>query len=142
MGQVTSERYDEHAAVNPQFYAVATQMPDLIRIKVAGFWTRDTMGDFLRDVRKAVLSLSCPAGHHSVLCDVTNSVLQSQANCADFIRLLTDDRMPARSVAAVTRNPVPRMQMRRLLAGQKNAALFEDEASAIEWLASRAIGNV
>lgn len=84
---------------------------NLLRIKLNGFWDRETFQRFKQEAREAALTLPCEPGDHFVIADASNAAIQSQ-EIAELLSAYMTGK--AFKFAFVTGNAVIRMQARRL----------------------------
>jgi len=111
----------------------------LVRVKLAAMLTSDEVAELYRQERLAVAGLGCRPGEHLCLVDLTDCPLQLQDVVGAFQRGLSS---PGRSrrLAVFTGRALARMQARRILQRQE-AAIFETEAEARQWLFSAEISK-
>lgn len=107
---------------------------DLIIIELEGFWTESDFEKFIVDQHEALSKLECRIGKHRLLCDLSKLNVVAQDVAA---RISTDlnsqGPRDAEWIAIVVSSALLKLQMQRLLM-RSNAKIFDDVASAKEWL--------
>jgi len=116
-----------------QFTVRAEPARDLIRISMAGFFSRDDIQAFY-DARAAEHKrLTCGPNQHLTLNDLTEMKVQSQDAVAAFQELLGDPAYRSRKLAFVVDRTLAKSQLMRALNG-RDAKCFEDRVEAERWL--------
>jgi hypothetical protein len=106
---------------------------DIVRIRMAGFFTADDIETFLGERRKAHRLLRCGPNQHLTLNDVSEMKIQSQDIVEAFRDMLAAPEYHSRRLAFITGSTLARGQLLRAAAG-RNVRCFEDVASAEAWL--------
>lgn len=106
----------------------------LLRIKLAGFFDRETLERFAAEKAVAIASLGRAPNQHVTLCELIDCKLQAQDVVGAFARLIADPRSRARKLALVTDSPLGRMQLRRIIGD--HARIFDTRVEAERWLVS------
>lgn len=106
----------------------------LVKIEIFGFWDRDLMIRYARDVTDEVGKVDDGSNQHLALCDMSRSMIQPQCVFAAFGDMLQNGPTHARRLAIVVDNLATRMQMKRLLAYRDAMAIFSTETEAMAWL--------
>ncbi len=106
----------------------------MLHYRLAGFFEREELIAFNLAADAAFMRLSCGPNQHVSLINVSDCSLQSQAVVAGFQHMLGRPQRRALRTAFVLKNSLSRMQVRRLIEGREDAAMFDDEASALTWL--------
>jgi hypothetical protein len=105
----------------------------LIRITMAGLFTRDDIGAFLDARRDAHLALGWPPNLHMTLNDMRGMKIQSQEIVDAFRDMLAAPEYRSRRLAFVAGRTLARSQLMRAL-DNRHAQCFEDLADAEDWL--------
>lgn len=113
---------------------------DLVRVRMAGFFTPEDVAAFARARAEAHGLLRCPPNAHVTLNDVREMKIQPQETVEAFGRLLVDPAFRSRRLAFVAAPTLARSQLQRALAGRTDVRLFEEEAEARAWLFEHAGG--
>ena len=106
----------------------------LLRMKITGFWSGETMASFAPEVVAAVKKLGCEPSEHLVLCDVSEAFIQPQEMVIAFQQLIVHAPNPARRIALYTDTPLARMQSKRVVTVRDGVAVFATKAEAEQWL--------
>ncbi len=116
-----------------QFTVRAEPARDLIRIQMAGFFTRDDIQAFYEARAVEHAKLTCGPNQHLTLNDLTQMKVQSQEVVAAFQELLGDPAYRSRKLAFVVDRTLAKSQLMRALNG-RDAKCFEDKDAAEKWL--------
>lgn len=106
---------------------------DLVRIKLKGFFTPDTLEAFVEARRVAFQQLRCGPNQHLSFTDTREIGIQSQEMVAKFHALLASPAYRSRKLAFVVASSLARMQLMRAI-GSRSAQCFTDPAEAEAWL--------
>jgi hypothetical protein len=107
---------------------------NLIELELEGFWAESHFEQFMADEQAALQRLRCPIGKHRLLCDLSNLKVIAQNVAARIAQdLNSQGPRDAEWIAIVVSAPLLKLQMQRLLT-RSNAQIFDDFASAREWL--------
>jgi hypothetical protein len=106
---------------------------DLVRIRMAGFFTHADIADFMTARRLAHARLTCGPNLHVTLNDISGMQLQAQSIVDAFQEMLADPEYRSRRLAFVVGNNVARAQAIRALES-RTARWFTDPAEAEAWL--------
>lgn len=106
---------------------------DLVRIRLAGFFTEDTVARFLEDRRVAFKQLRCGRNQHMTLTDVREMSIQSQDVVQSFAEMLSDPLYRSRRLAFIVASTLARTQLKRAV-GDRDAEVFLDPVAAEEWV--------
>ena len=106
---------------------------DLVRIKMAGFFTPDDIRDFLAARREAHRALRCGPNQHLTINDLRDMKIQPQQSVDEFRALLADPEFHSRRLAFVIDRTLARSQLERAIAG-RNARCFDHPVPAEAWL--------
>lgn len=106
---------------------------DLIRIKLGGFFTPDSMRTFAAERRAAHKRLRCRPNQHLTLTDVREMAIQSQEVVAQFGAVIADPTYRARRLGFIAASTLTRMQLQRAISG-RHAQVFTDPAEAETWV--------
>lgn len=104
---------------------------------MTGFFEPAQIADLQAAVLKGLDQLRCPQGHHLTLVDIRQMEIQSQEAVGRFEQLLSTPAVRSRKIAFIVARSLARLQIKRA-ASHRDAAYFEDEASAEAWLAEEA----
>lgn len=109
---------------------------NLLSIKVTGFWTDQTMANYLTHLRSQSSTLRSTGGCSRILVDMTDYPIQSQAIADGHHAALkfAAETLGARA-AVVMKSGLSRLQAARITKSSGHQ-LFDDIASASEWLMS------
>jgi hypothetical protein len=105
----------------------------LLRLTLEGFWQMDTVRAFAADEQAAAARLTCGAGEHLVLADLSGFTIQSQevvAMCKAFINGATNS---SKRLALVAGPGLARIQYKRVM-GRDHMRMFQTIAEAEAWL--------
>lgn len=119
--------------MSAQFSIRVEPLRDLVRIRMAGFFTLADIEDFLVARAEAHAALRCGANHHVTLNDVSEMKIQSQEIVAAFQAMLSAPDHRSRRLAFVARSTLARGQLLRAAAG-RDVRCFDDVDSAEAWL--------
>lgn len=115
-------------------YAInADPLRDLIRIRMAGFFTSDDVAGFVAARNAAHAELRCGRNQHVTLNDVRDMKIQSQDMVDAFRAMLSDPLYRSRRLAFLVGPTLTRTQLMRAIAG-RDARCFEDSWAAEAWL--------
>lgn len=115
-------------------YALShNEIRNALDITIEGFWSPDMFKAFERDVTSFVQRITRDNRRHMVIVNVSKAVLQTQEMIRHFQTLIETTRPEPTKMAFIATTALSRMQARRLLL-RDNIRLFEDMASADEWL--------
>ena len=106
----------------------------MLRIALRGFWTRETMSDYLKVVRDGMASLQRSGGCKYILIDMTQLPIQSQEIAeAHAAQLRVVKQMGGIRVALIMQSALSKLQAARVAAdtGQKT---FDTEEAAQDGL--------
>jgi hypothetical protein len=106
---------------------------DLIRIRMAGFFTEKDIRGFVESRRIAHTQLNCGPNQHLTLNDVREMKIQSQGVVDAFRELLADPAYRSRRLAFVAGPTLARTQLLRAVAG-RDVRCFENVWAAEAWL--------
>lgn len=112
----------------------------LLRIAVHGFWSEKVMREYVAELGRQTEALGHHGGCRRILVDMSDYPVQSQAIAEGHARIIAYGRTEMKAVTAVVMtSALSRLQARRIanLAGRE---LFDDEASAREWLLAQYAG--
>lgn len=107
---------------------------DLVRIRMAGFFTPADVAAFVRARAEAHARLRCARNRHLTLNDVREMKIQPKDALEAFRGLLADPAHRSRRLAFVTAPTLARAQLERALLGREDVRLFDDEREAEAWL--------
>ena len=106
----------------------------IIDAEFIGFWERDDVARFVRDLCEHAERIAETGKGHMLLIDYSRASIQAQ----DIVAALANQaRFPAyraRRVAAFTTGRLAKLQARRIAALRDDMAMFDDRASALAWL--------
>ena len=122
--------------MSASFSVTADPAGDLIRIRMAGFFTPENIAAFEEERSRAHALLRCGPNRHLTLNDVRELSIQPQDAVAAFQQMLADPAYRSRRLAFIVAPTLARGQLERALAGRPNTRLFEDAAEAEAWLLS------
>lgn len=106
---------------------------DLVRIRMAGLFTRADIDAFLEARRRAHAELGCAPNRHLTLNDLRGMKIQSQESVAMFREMLADPAYRSRRLAFVASQTLARSQLMRALDGRE-ARCFDSVEEAEAWL--------
>lgn len=116
-------------------FTISIDAPRKIVIGViSGFLSIDEVSAFYAAEQNAARGLGLGSGNHLLLVDATEFIPQSQEVVAELRAMIAARPLQAARVAIVVERALPRMQMRRLVEGEKNVAIFETLGEADTWL--------
>lgn len=109
---------------------------DLVRTRLAGFFTQDTVTRFVADRAAAFRQLRCGPNQHLSLTDVREVQIQSQEIVAAFRAVLADPTYRSKRLAFVTPTSLARMQLLRAINERADGTTrcFTDPAAAERWV--------
>lgn len=119
--------------MSAEFTVEAEPERDLIRIRMAGFFTRDDILAFLAARRDAHAKLRCATNQHITLNDLRDMKIQSQDMVDAFRAVLADPLYRSRRLAFVVSSTLARTQLMRAVAG-RDVKCFDDVWTAEAWL--------
>ena len=122
--------------MSAEFSIQADPSRDLIRIRMAGFFTQADMLDFVEARRAAHAELRCRPNRHVTLNDVRDMKIQSQEMVDAFRGLLADPLYRSRRLAFVVGPTLTRTQLTRAISN-RDARCFDDIWTAEAWLLAR-----
>lgn len=106
---------------------------DLVRIRMAGFFTHADIADFMTARRLAHARLTCEPNQHLTLNDISGMSLQAQSIVDAFREMLAGAEFRSRRLAFVVGKNIARSQAIRALESRA-ARWFDDPAEAEAWL--------
>ena len=106
---------------------------DLVRIRMAGFFTHEDIQSFLEARRAAHAQLCCKPNQHLTINDLRDMKIQSQEIVDAFRAMLADPEYRSRRLAFVVSPTLARTQLVRAIDGRQ-ARCFEDSWAAEAWL--------
>jgi len=106
---------------------------DLVRIRMAGFFTQPDIEDFFEARRRAHQQLRCAPNAHLTLNDLSGMKIQAQDIVAAFQAMLASPDYRSRRLAFVTGSTLARAQLLRAATG-RDVRCFDDVAAAEAWL--------
>lgn len=119
--------------MSAEFSIEADPTQDLIRIRMAGFFTEADVLEFLAARRDAHAQLRCRLNQHVTLNDLRGMKIQSQEMVDAFRDLLADPLYRSRRLAFVVGPTLARSQLMRAVDG-RNVRCFDDIRAAEAWL--------
>lgn len=123
--------------MNGNFSFNTDRARDLVRIQMAGLFTRADVDAFLEERRRAHAQLGCAPNRHLTLNDLRGMKIQSQESVARFREMLADPAYRSRRLAFVASQTLARSQLMRALDGRE-ARCFESVEEAEAWLFAEA----
>ena len=121
--------------MSAEFSIDADPSRDLIRIRMAGFFTQPDILAFVAARRAAHAELRCGPNQHVTLNDVRDMKIQSQDMVDAFRAMLSDPAYRSRRLAFIVGPTLTRTQLSRAIAG-RDARCFDDSWAAEAWLYS------
>lgn len=111
---------------------------DLVRTRLSGFFTRDTVSGFIVARAEAFRQLRCGPNQHLSLTDVRDLQIQSQEIVAAFHQVLADPTYRSKRLAFITPVSLARMQLLRAISTRADGTTrcFNDPAEAERWVLS------
>jgi hypothetical protein len=106
---------------------------DLLRVRMAGFFTAQDMLEFQRARIAAHAKLACGPNQHVTLADLREFKIQTQEIVETFRKLLSDPRLAGRRFAFVMGPTLARSQLVRA-AGNRDVRFFLDTITGEHWL--------
>lgn len=119
--------------MSAHFTVRAEPARDLIRISMAGFFTRADIEAFYEARAVEHARLTCGPNQHLTLNDLSQMKVQPQDSVAAFQDLLGDPAYRSRKLAFVVDRTLAKSQLMRALNG-RDAKCFEDRMEAERWL--------
>lgn len=119
--------------MSASFNIIAERSRDLVRIQMAGLFTRADVDAFLKERQRAHAQLACGPNQHLTLNDLRNMKIQSQEGVAMFREMLADPAYRSRRLAFVASQTLARSQLMRALDGRE-ARCFDNVEEAEAWL--------
>ena len=119
--------------MNASFSFTTDWARDLVRIQMAGLFSRADVAAFLEGRRRAHANLRCAPNRHFTLNDVRGMKIQSQEGVAMFREMLADPAYRSRRLAFVASQTLARSQLMRALDGRE-ARCFDSVEEAEAWL--------
>jgi hypothetical protein len=116
-----------------EYHIEAEPKRDLVRIRMAGFFTPEDIQGFLEARRAAHAELRCARNQHLTINDIRDMKIQSQDIVDAFRAMLADPEYRSRRLAFVVSPTLARTQLVRAIAG-RDARCFEDSWAAEAWL--------
>jgi hypothetical protein len=110
---------------------------DLVRIRMAGFFTPEDIQAFLAARHEAHKLLTCRRNTHVTLNDIRDMKIQSQECVDGFRAMLAAPAYRSRRLAFVVSPTLARTQVMRAL-NRRDAGCFDDIWHAEAWLLVRA----
>ena len=120
-----------------QFTFSVDRATSLVRIKMAGLFTRADVAAFVEARRRAHSTLGCGPNRHLTLNDVRQMKIQTQEIVAEFRLMLSDPAFRSRRLAFVAAPTLARGQLLRALQ-DRDARCFETIEAAEAWLFAEA----
>ena len=106
---------------------------NLVKIRMAGFFTERDIEGFLAARRLAHAKLRCGPNEHVTVNDIRDMKIQSQEIVEAFRTMLAEPEYRSRRLAFVVSPTLARTQVIRAIAG-RDARCFEDSWAAEAWL--------
>lgn len=109
----------------------------LVDVRLSGFFTVEDVVWTGEELRAAILSLGGAPGEHLTLYDASAMRVAPNETIEAVKAMFVHPevrRMWARKVAIVTGSALGRLQMQRLRESRADIAIFDDRASALDWL--------
>ncbi|RYD89429.1 MAG: hypothetical protein EOP61_31660 [Sphingomonadales bacterium] len=119
--------------MSAQFSIEADPSRDLIRIRMAGFFTKEDIDAFLAARGAEHAKLRCGPNQHLTLNDLRDMKIQSQEMVDAFREVLADPLYRSRRLAFIVSPTLARSQLMRAL-DRRYARCFEDIWTAEAWL--------
>jgi hypothetical protein len=116
-----------------QFTFSVDRATSLVRIKMAGLFTRADVAAFVEARREAHAELSCAPNQHLTLNDMRGMKIQPQEIVAAFREVLAAPQYRSRKLAFVTAPTLARAQLMRAL-GPRGVNCFDSVEEAETWL--------
>jgi hypothetical protein len=111
---------------------------DLVRIRLAGFFSVDDIARFQSELQLAHKRLNCARrGGPLTINDISGMMIQSQEVVTRWGAFLADPTHRSRRLAFVVGSSLARMQLERAI-GERDARVFTDAAEAESWLLAEA----
>ena len=107
----------------------------IISISIQGFWTVTDVRNFAAELARQAAALRLAGKEPALFYDYTNAVIQSQDVVAALSDLARAAPAQARKVAVYTKGLLARRQARLVAAANDKIRIFDERASALEWLA-------
>ncbi len=122
--------------MSAEYVVQAEPSRDLIRIRMAGFFTDEDIKGFLEARRVAHAQLNCGPNQHVTLNDVREMKIQSQNVVDAFREMLADPAYRSRRLAFVAGPTLTRTQLMRAV-GSRDVRCFESIWTAEAWLCAK-----
>lgn len=106
----------------------------LVEIEVEGFWDREHVDLFARDLTAATTQARSCGRNSVVLCDYTRASIQPQEVVAALQQVVREPSRRSRRVALYTGGRLATMQARRVAAVRDDMRVFDDRGAALAWL--------
>lgn len=106
----------------------------IIHVEASGFWTIEHIQAFLRDLEREARLVLSTGKRHMLLCDFSRAAIQPQEVITALQELALNLTLKSRKVAFYTNGKLARLQVKRIAAVRDDMAVFENRASALEWL--------
>lgn len=107
---------------------------DLVRIRMAGFFSPEDVTAFIHARAQAHAQLRCGPNQHLTLADLRGMKIQPQEAVAAFQAMLAQPEYRSRRLAFLIGTTLTRSQLIRTLAGRDGFRLFHSEKEAEAWL--------
>lgn len=119
----------------PARYSIDLDIPrDLVRIRLAGFFSVDDIARFQAELLVAHQRLGCGRrGGPLTVNNISEMAIQSQDVVARWGKFLADPAHRSRRLAFVVASTLARMQLQRAI-GDRDARVFTDATEAERWL--------
>ena len=104
---------------------------NLVRVKMAGFFSDEDVRRFAADYRSQLTQLSAPG--HLTLVNITEMKIQPQSVVGAFSSLLASPDVRSRRLAFVCSSTLARLQAQRLT-DREGVRFFENDYEAEGWL--------
>ncbi|HEY0314867.1 MAG TPA: hypothetical protein VGC28_01220 [Sphingomonas sp.] len=105
----------------------------IVRMKLTGFWTIDTVKAFMVAEQDAASKVVQACGRHSVLADLMDFKIQAQESVALLQGLIGDSRYKAVRLAIVAGEGLARIQIKRIMI-RPGMRVFDSVEAAEHWL--------
>ena len=117
--------------MDAKFDCVADPRRNLMRVKMAGFFSEEDVQRFAAAYRSLLPQLDAPG--HLTLVDIRQMQIQPQSVVGAFSTLLASPDVRSQRLAFVCSSTLARLQAQRLT-DRAGVRFFEDEAEAETWL--------
>lgn len=108
---------------------------DLVRLRLAGFFSHADIARFEAARASAHRALTCGPNRHVTVTDVRGMKIQSQDMVTAFRELLAAPEYRSRRLAFITGPSLTRTQLQRAI-GSRDARCFSDPAEALAYVLS------